>query len=428
VSALIIRGDARALPLPDACVDLVVTSPPYWDLREYRDDGEAYEGQIGSESTPAEYLAHLWEVAAECTRVLKPSGSMFFNLGDKYNSASGPKTGRKSDSLIAQGGGPKWVTSARGREAEQIPEKSLIALPWRFAIGCIDQLGLILRRDQIWHKTNPLPESASDRCPTTHEYLFHLTREPRYYAATDEIREPHAEPNGRSAYGRQRPPNLSGGNCGGNVGVRPDSVFRDMGQHPLGKLPGSVWSIPSEPLTGVPEISPLDGRPLPEHYAAFPSELPRRCILGWSPHGVCVECGEGRRPAVAARYAPTQTTNSPGRLERNGDNRFTQADRPHGRARRVSSIIGYSCACPEPSAPTRPAVILDPFSGTGTTALVADVLGRDGIGVDASHDYCRLARWRVSDPGQRAKAMRVPKPPVQLPGQGSLFASTGGDA
>lgn len=88
---------------------------------------------------------------------------------------------------------------------------------------------------------------------------------------------------------------------------------------------------------------------------------------------------------------------------------------------RLSTITGYACACPEPTAPTTPAVVVDPFGGTGTTALMADVLGRTGISVDRSMDYARLAVWRTTDRAQRAKAMRVPKPPPQLAGQLSLL-------
>ena len=87
-----------------------------------------------------------------------------------------------------------------------------------------------------------------------------------------------------------------------------------------------------------------------------------------------------------------------------------------------ATITGYACACPQPDAPTRPAIVADPFGGTGTTALVASVLGRDGFSFDRSADYCRLARWRVTDPGERARAMQVPKPPPAMDGQDTLFA------
>jgi DNA modification methylase len=382
-------------------------------LREYRDGGEAYEGQIGSESTPAEYLAHLWEVTRECVRVLKPSGSMFWNIGDKFAGGGMGGHGGPSSSFTGSGQYAGQMRTQYGRAQAGVPDKSLIALPWRFAIGCIDQLGLILRRDVVWHKANPLPESVSDRCPTSHEYLFHMTKEPRYYAATDEIREPHGEPwriSGKPEGGGNR----RGGKANNGFGLEGQ---RDRLYNPLGKLPSSVWSIPSEPLVVPPELGV-------DHYAAFPTELPRRCILGWSPPGICTECGEGRRPVHIARRERNGTPVA-GTLYGPAGKFATATGRRH-EERTVRMPVGYSCACPEPSAPTRPAVVLDPFSGTGTTPLVADVLGRDGIGVDASHDYCRLARWRAADPGQRARAMRVPPPPQQLPGQAELFAAGGG--
>jgi hypothetical protein len=88
----------------------------------------------------------------------------------------------------------------------------------------------------------------------------------------------------------------------------------------------------------------------------------------------------------------------------------------------LATITGYACACPQPDAPTRPAIVADPFGGTGTTALVADALGRHGLSFDRSADYCRLARWRTTDPGERAKALQVPKPPPIMDGQDALFA------
>ncbi|MEK9724720.1 MAG: site-specific DNA-methyltransferase, partial [Rhodospirillaceae bacterium] len=138
----LVRGDAVSLPLADESVDLIVTSPPYFALRSYTDGGEHYDGQIGSEDTPAAFLEALWAVTAECKRVLKPSGSMWVNLGDKYG------------------------------------DKSLMGLPWRYAIGCIDNLGLILRAEVVWSKPNGLPESVTDRVRRSHEQWFMFTKEP----------------------------------------------------------------------------------------------------------------------------------------------------------------------------------------------------------------------------------------------------------
>ncbi|TLK47401.1 DNA methyltransferase [Glutamicibacter sp. V16R2B1] len=298
MTAVVLRGDARALPLPDQSVDLVVTSPPYFGLRAYQDGGQAYDGQIGAESTPAEYVANLIDVVRECARVLKPTGSIFVNLGDKYAGRSGPQgaTGQRADRAQA---------STYGRTAvHPVPDKSLIGLPWRFALAAVDDLGLILRRDIIWRKINGLPESVTDRCRSSHEYLFHLTKAPRYFAAIDEIREPHAEHTlryyGPGTNARQRPANAAGNAQNGTknrlttVGV-------------LGRLPDSVGDLASEPFTP-PATSPLDGRPLPEHYAAFPSALVRRIVLGWSPAGGVVADpfgGTGTSALVASALGRT---------------------------------------------------------------------------------------------------------------------------
>jgi hypothetical protein len=179
-----------------------------------------------------------------------------------------------------------------------------------------------------------------------------------------------------------------------------------------------VWDIPSQPLT-VPVALGID------HFAAFPMELPRRIILGWSPSGVCTACGEGRRPVVDKRYVKGQSGTSGfkkdskeplGRLNGTG-----MAGKPAMDV--LATITGYACACPEPTAPTRPAVVVDPFGGTGTTALVAAMHGRIGLSFDLSHDYSRLAAWRTQDPAQRAAALQVPRPPPVPDGQDALFAT-----
>ena len=303
-----------------------------------------------------------------------------------------------------------------------MPPKSLLGLPWRYAIAATDQLGLILRRDIIWNKPNGLPESVTDRCRSSHEYVFHLVKQPRYYAAVDEIREPHddkARPNGqRSPRDRISP---GGKHMESGAGAAHRTFNKDADYlNPLGKLPGSVWTIPSQPLT-VPAHLGID------HFAAFPMELPRRCILGWSPPGVCTGCGEGRRPVVDVRLLPNQTGGSHGRRSRG----FLEPAVDHGgvmnagpdqfRGSTQATITGYACACPQPTAPTRPAVVVDPFGGTGTTSLVAAMHGRTGITIDRSWDYTRLATWRCSDPAQRAQAMGVPKPPPIPDGMEALF-------
>jgi DNA modification methylase len=429
VTFSLIRGDATSIPLADDSVDLVVTSPPYFALRSYTDGGEAYDGQIGSEATPQAFLEALWAVTAECRRVLKPSGSMFVNLGDKYaaghggsSTENGGVTIRKRSSFAAV---PKtrddlpnppgsWgEREATGRNV--VPgfrPKTLMGMPWRYAIGCIDQLGLILRAEIIWSKPNGLPESVTDRVRRSHEQWFHFTREPRYFSAVDEVREAQMMTGGQDF----RSPNASGN------GVKHRSMSADESLYnPLGKLPGSVWTIPTEPLR-VPDHLGVD------HFAAFPSEWPRRLILGWSPSGVCVACGEGRRPVVAKDLV-VENEWTRGKNARMGEVLVSPLDvdstlSAGGRAVKGSyeaTITGYACACPDTTAPTRPAVILDPFSGTGTTAAVAHILGRHGVGIDLSADYLRLAEWRCNDPALRAKVLRVDKPKAVPDGQMGLF-------
>lgn len=337
----IVHGDARALPLPDESVDLIVTSPPYWPLRSYADGGEHYDGQIGSEDTPAAFLDELIACTAEWARVLKPTGSMWVNLGDKY---AANRRGPDGSSSWLSNGSQHRNTRAPWR-VPGAPQKSLLLLPHRYAIRCVDDLGLICRQDQVWSKPTAMPESVTDRTRRSHEYVFHLVKQQRYYADIDEVREPHT--GGSHEAGRNAAVTSwqSGEGKRHRTGRTDKALF-----HPKGRTPGSVWTIASQALN-VPDELGID------HFAAFPMELPRRAILGWCP--------------------------------------------PDG-------------------------VVLDPFGGTGTTALVATMLGRRGISVDLSADYCRLATWRAFEPKERARAAGldpddVAKVAAQLPGQLDLL-------
>ena len=391
MSVTILRADALALPLADSSVDLVITSPPYFGLRSYQDGGEHYEGQIGSEATPTEFLDALIAATREMVRVLKPSGSIFVNLGDKYvvdNRGSGSDYKR---------GAAKWAPAGpAGYPGEGVmPRKSLMLLPERYRIRAVDELGLIARAVVIWSKPNGLPESVTDRVRRSHEQWFHFTKEPRYFSAVDEIREPHKSEPGRE------------GKCalGGQKTLRP--VGPNSGNYnTLGALPGSVWTIPTEPLR-VPESLNVD------HFTAFPTEWPRRIIQGWSPRGVCTACGF----LLGATY-------DSGMLGVRKDLRAKQAQGPAKAVLRQDMYPDLRDAlhCPHCGCDRlRPAVIADPFGGTGTTALVADALGRHGITADLSADYCRLAGWRTTDPKQRAKAARVEAVEPVSPDQLSLF-------
>jgi DNA modification methylase len=430
--ALVVHGDAANLLLPDECVDLIVTSPPYFGLRSYQDGGEHYEGQVGDEPTPAEYLDALIACTREWVRVLRPGGSIFVNLGDKYaNKYGGPPgaTSKRHGENAAQALAPDL---RRG----SIPEKSLMLLPQRYAIRCTDELGLICRAEVIWAKPNGLPESVTDRVRRSHEHVFHFVKQPRYYSAVDEIREEYSE---NKPWGADAGANKASAAIAAALGVNPESKQNGLTrnasrtENPLGKLPGSVWSIPTAPLR-VPESLGID------HFAAYPPELVRRIVLGWSPLEVCTACGEGRRPVVERVTGAEAWGHLPplageiNRLSHRPRDADPQADAASSGLRRPgwrnapqpeSRITGYGCACPAPTAPATPGVVLDPFGGTGTTALVASCYGRVGISVDLSADYCRLARWRTTDPGQRASVLGVAKPAPPVEGQLGMFDELG---
>jgi DNA modification methylase len=397
----LVRADARALPFADSSVDLVVTSPPYFALRSYTDGGEHYAGQIGSEPTPASYIGSLLEVTRECMRVLKPAGSIWVNLGDKYASDS---RGPDGSSSALTNGAQQRPGLARA-SAAGVPRKSLIGLPWRYAIRCMDELGLILRSEVIWSKPNGLPESVGDRVRRSHETWFHFVQRGRYFSAVDAIRTPAVRDDARAS-GKRYSGHIPG------IGRKHQGLAAQP-NHPLGSLPGSVWEVATEPLT-VPAHLGAD------HFAAFPTEWPRRIITGWSPSGICTACEEGRRPVFAkvrtngSRGAVTGAMFQPGQ-------RIETADGKRHEFQTEATITGEACACSHASAPTRRAIVLDPFGGTGTTALVAEALGRRGVSVDMSADYLRIAAWRTSDPGQCAKALGVPRPPAETAGQLDLF-------
>jgi DNA modification methylase len=428
MTAAVLRADARNLPLPDGSVDLVCTSPPFYALRDYRDGGASLAGQIGAERTPQAYVDALLDATREWVRVLKPGGSIFCNLGDKFSGAQAQSDGRAARSNSAD----FWRRTDPRRTG--IPNKSLMLLPERYRVACVDQLGLIARAVVIWAKPNGLPESVTDRVRRSHEDFVHLVKQPRYYSAVDEIRQPHTrvDPPRRLGTRNQTQRHTAATD---NTGWKDNAVAH----HPLGALPGSVWEVASQPFS--PPVHVAHARCCGgqdktcerglAHYAAFPPALVRRIVLGWSPPGICTECGEGRRPVatVEDRSAYRDLSLTPSQVGLHAEGAWhdgietSTLARPGWRktGRPQHSITGYACACPTPDAPTRPSFVVDPFGGTGTVAMVASVLGRRGLSFDLSHDYGRLARWRTADPRERARAAGVTPPPPVSPAQSGLF-------
>lgn len=286
----IIEGDALTVlqTLPSDSVDCIITSPPYFRLRNY-----GVDGQLGREAHVGQWVEELRAVAAALHRVLKPTGTFWLNLGDSYST----------------------------HPREGAPRKSLLGAPERLLLGLIED-GWTIRNKVVWAKTNPMPTSVRDRLSTTHEYVYLLTNSPTYYFALDEIREPH----------RSRPPNRQrkrddatrpskyasgslalGPNSDGDNGLHALKA-RGMVGHRLGKNPGDVWHLATAHYRDA-------------HFATFPQALVRRMVRAGCPPG---------------------------------------------------------------------GIVLDPFLGAGTTAVVAEDEGRDWLGIELNPDFIQQAEARLT--------------------------------
>jgi len=285
-------------------VQTIVTSPPYFGLRDYGD-----EGQIGAEPSVQEYVDNLVALFRELRRVLANDGTLWLNLGDSYaGNTGGPQgaTGQFADRSVS---GARSARSSRGGD---LSPKNLIGIPWRVALA-LQADGWILRSDIIWSKPNSMPESVTDRPTKAHEYVFLLAKSPRYYYDSDAIREPDSgQDHSRTILTGQASLEPSGGVSGSHGGLRTVG-----GRNGTGRNKRTVWDIATTPFPGA-------------HFAVYPPELIRPCILA------------GSRP---------------------GD------------------------------------TVLDPFSGSGTTGMVATYEGRKYVGIELNKEYIDLSlRTRFAEP------------------------------
>lgn len=310
-------GDALDVlrTLPDASVDCCVTSPPYFGLRDY-----GVAGQIGAEASPSEFVAALVAVFAEVRRVLADDGTLWLNLGDSYS-------GGLRRTYDTDGGKTRARGHAEPRPLSGVPEKNLLGIPWRTAFALQDD-GWILRNDIIWAKPNGMPESVTDRLSTKHEHLFLFAQSRRYWFNLDAIREPAAtmQPenpgfriNGKSD--RRRKAHAAPPGQSPQTNLIPTGTRHSLSDE-LGRNPGDVWTIPTQPFSEA-------------HFAVFPLKIPRRAIAaGCKPGGV----------------------------------------------------------------------VLDPFSGSGTTGKAAAELGRRYVGIDLNAEYLDLSlRTRLAQPSLTAE-------------------------
>jgi len=305
----IIIGDAlKALQvMPEASVDCIVTSPPYWGLRDY-----GHAEQLGLEPTPEAFVASMVEVFRELRRVLKAQGTLWLNLGDSYagaRQAPGQRDSRRRDNAVI----PRSDMRVSGLKC-----KDLVGMPWRVALA-LQADGWYLRQDIIWNKPNPMPESAKDRCTKAHEYLFLLSKSERYFfdgAAIRENRTSDEDANGfrggayiggathdnsaggqRTEVGNKKVPagwdssvgegghgafHRNGRQGSGNLMRKPRPGLADDPRHQMGSIPWSdsdgkrnrrsVWTIATQPFKEA-------------HFATFPEALVMPCILAGCPEG-----------------------------------------------------------------------------------------------------------------------------------------------
>lgn len=326
-NALILPVDCREgmrLCLAPASVHTVVTSPPYYDLRDYE-----HADQIGLEQTPEEYVASMVAVFREIWRVLRDDGTVWLVIGDSYarnppSRGSGPNGKHdnipdygRARSVIAQnaklGSGDGFVK--RGARAgtrarvDGVKEKDLIGIPWRVAFA-LQADGWFLRQEIIWAKPNAMPESVKDRCTKAHETIFLLSKSPTYYFNADAIAEAASYPqgagnkpdSGRYAIAAQTDPHMRTKGGLAAIGARKTRNKR------------SVWAVTTKPYRGA-------------HFATFPPDLIAPCILAGSPGG---------------------------------------------------------------------GTVLDPFGGAGTTALVAQRLGRNSVSFELNPKYVAMAEARLA--------------------------------
>jgi DNA modification methylase len=269
--------------LPDASVDCCVTSPPYFGLRDY---GE--EGQYGLEASPAEYVETMRALFAEVHRVLADDGTLWLNLGDSYVS-SGAIGRNDAGRNFTGGGGNRLGSGNPGKQGafavtHTLPAKNLLGIPWRTAFALQDD-GWILRNDIIWAKPNAMPESVTDRLSTKHEHMFMFSKSPRYWFALDPIREAPTDRKVQpSDFTKAAEPWGSGTGLAIHTGTRLP--------HESGRNPGDVWSIPTQPFSEA-------------HFAVMPQALASRAIqAGCKPDGTVLDpfSGSGTTGLAAAKH------------------------------------------------------------------------------------------------------------------------------
>jgi hypothetical protein len=433
---ILLRGDARRIPLADRSVHCVATSPPYFSLRDYGTGrweggdpacehrpregrgvgpdpksllghvaGAPHRGgdpsrcrcgarrvdlQLGLEATPDAYVAALVAVFREVRRVLRDDGTLWLNVGDSYASGQrGDNTGHRIH--VGRPKNPALLGNYKANANRNLPPalgykpKDLIGIPWRLAFA-LQADGWYLRSEVIWFKPSAMPESVRDRPARNHEQVFLLTKRPRYFYDVDACREP------QQTLGRRHE-----GKSGYRDGHPSKGGISARALHPLGGAVRTVWRIAQTPYKGA-------------HFATMPRTLAARCVrLGTSEKGCCPACGAPWRRLVEKARSATRPARS-GKVLAAGDvGTRVVGNRDPGRHTTEVVTVGWHPGCGCDAGDPVPCVVFDPFNGAGTTGLVATALGRRYLGLDLKLDYLALARRRIERPHARPTPAPAPE-------------------
>ena len=382
-------GDSRDVlkEIHDKSVHCCITSPPYYGLRDY-----GVDGQIGLEQTPEEYVNELVKVFREVKRVLRDDGTLWLNLGDSY---SGSNKGKMSDGSLV--GGQKQRTNkgtmigsiTKTGTPQGLKPKDLIGIPWRVAFA-LQADGWYLRQDIIWSKNNPMPESVTDRCTKSHEYIFLFSKSAKYYFDNEAIKENSVTCDPRRPYTSNGAKQLDNREVWHSGEKRVNGDFTKRNKR-------SVWQINTKPYKAA-------------HFATFPPALVEPCIkAGTSENGVCSVCGTPYQRIIEKDTKPK------GRSK--GDvytaNAYSSPQslvwgkkKNLGGDQKQSITVGWepSCYC---NALSIPAMVLDPFGGSGTVGEVCNKLNRNAILIELNPEYKKLILDRTGQSLANFEEVRV---------------------
>lgn len=353
--------------MPAESVQMCVTSPPYYNLRDYQIDG-----QLGLEKTPEEYVQKMVNIFREVRRVLRNDGVLFLNLGDSYATGHTGRADTESRALIDGSLRVGAGNIIRRNKPPGYKSKDLIGIPWRVAFA-LQNDGWYLRLDIIWHKPNPMPESVTDRCTKSHEYIFLLSKSARYFYDAEAVKEDSVDEESYTGRRKRNPLQMmkyDAKHC-------PDKRDRTGSKYPK-RNRRSVWTISTNPYKEA-------------HFATFPINIPEICIKAGCPQKVCAKCGN---PKVRNIEKGT-STGIEGKTDNSDKTLRNDALKHSGRiGERTTDTTGFSPTC-DCNAGFIPGTVLDPFNGAGTSGVAALQLGRRYIGIELNPEYIELTKKRI---------------------------------